>query len=412
MSYPARDEKHQFRSYRLTGPYEQPWISDKRLKRTRYNSYIVYGLMVLGLGIAGYLCYNAVASVPKHNYCLVLDENFQTLDSSIWNHEVQVDGFGTGSFEWTTTDSANSFVDSDGLHIVPTLTNQTTSITSDQLMNGYTLNLTTDGTCTSTDVNVSCAVTSNSTYGTMLPPVRSARLTTAGKKTIKYGRVEVVAKLPKGDWLWPAIWMMPQNSVYGAWPRSGEIDIMESRGNGVEYPDGGVDNFASTLHWGPSSDLDAFWRSTAGRTIRRRDFSQDYHTFGLEWSKNYLYTYMDSKLQNVFYTGFGPGTMWDRGKFAAMTVNNTLLVNPWGATGNPNTPFDQDFYLILNVAVGSLNGYFPDSVGSKPWVDASTYLARGDFWRAADKWLPTWGTGNTRGMTVKSVKMWQEGACS
>ncbi len=117
-------------------------------------------------------------------------------------------------------------------------------------------------------------------------------------------------------------------------------------------------------------------------------------------------------VQNVFYTGFGPGTIWDRGKFAEITVNNSLLVNPWGTTGNPNTPFDQDFYLILNVAVGSLNGYFPDSVGSKPWVDASTYLARGDFWRAADKWLPTWGAGNSRGMTVKSVKMWQEGACS
>jgi beta-glucanase (GH16 family) len=77
----------------------------------------------------------------------------------------------------------------------------------------YVLNLTRDGTCTTKDQRLSdlsqisrCAVRSNSTSGQIINPVRSARLTTAGKKTIKYGRVEVVAKLPKGDWLWPAIW--------------------------------------------------------------------------------------------------------------------------------------------------------------------------------------------------------------
>lgn len=64
----------------------------------------------------------------------------------------------------------------------------------------------------------------------------SARLSTINSHSIKYGRVEVVAKLPRGDWLWPAIWMLPVNDVYGAWPASGEIDIMEARGNGISYP--------------------------------------------------------------------------------------------------------------------------------------------------------------------------------
>jgi hypothetical protein len=92
------------------------------------------------------------------------------------------------------------------------------------------------------------------------------RITTRGKKTIKYGKVEVIAKLPKGDWLWPAIWydthlkqlystnqvcrMMPEDEVYGVWPRSGEIDIAEARGNAAGYPDGGRDIYTSTLHWG------------------------------------------------------------------------------------------------------------------------------------------------------------------
>ena len=63
----------------------------------------------------------------------------------------------------------------------------------------------------------------------------SARLTTKNSHHIRYGKVEIVAKLPRGDWLWPALWMMPVDDAYGPWPMSGEIDIMESRGNGPEY---------------------------------------------------------------------------------------------------------------------------------------------------------------------------------
>jgi beta-glucanase (GH16 family) len=125
----------------------------------------------------------------------------------VWTHEVQIGGFGTGSFDWTTADPKNSFTDADGLHIVPTLTNQTTSITNDQILNGYTLNLTSDGTCTGTG-NSQCAIHSNRSLGYTIPPVRSARLSTKGKKFIKYGKVEVVAKMPVGDWLWPAIWFV------------------------------------------------------------------------------------------------------------------------------------------------------------------------------------------------------------
>lgn len=89
---------------------------------------------------------------------------------------------------------------------MPTLTNETTDITNDQLYNGYLLNLTNakDGACTGTSLK-SCVSFSNGTGGAMIPPVRSARLSTKGKASIRYGRVEVVAKFPKGDWLWPAI---------------------------------------------------------------------------------------------------------------------------------------------------------------------------------------------------------------
>lgn len=190
---------------------------------------------------------------------MIYEDDFQSgnLDDSKWNYEVALDGFGTGSFDWTTTDPTNVYVDEKGLHIVPTLTNETTSITTDEMWNGYTLNLTADGTCTETTAS-SCAASSNSTLGKMINPVRSARINTRGKVGIKYGRVEVTAKLPKGDWLWPAIWMMPTDSVYGDWPRSGEIDIVEARGNSVDYP-GGRNVFYSTLHWGKCRPIVGTW---------------------------------------------------------------------------------------------------------------------------------------------------------
>jgi hypothetical protein len=122
----------------------------------------------------------------------------------------------------------------------------------------YTLNLTKtddgDGSCTADQTspayNIECSIKSNITARTIINPVRSARLTTKGTKSILYGRVEVTAKLPQGDWLWPAIWMMPEDSVYGTWPLSGEIDIMESRGNDRSYAGKGRNSFMSTLHWG------------------------------------------------------------------------------------------------------------------------------------------------------------------
>lgn len=141
---------------------------------------------------------------------MIMEDHFDKngLDESHWTHEVQLDGYGTGSFDWTTNDAKNTFTDAEGLHIVPTLTTESTSITEEQLFNGYTVNLTKsggDGTCTSNNYK-DCSVRSNNTLGTIIPPVRSARISTKGKKFIKYGRVEVVAKMPAGDWLWPAIW--------------------------------------------------------------------------------------------------------------------------------------------------------------------------------------------------------------
>ncbi|OCK77836.1 glycoside hydrolase family 16 protein [Lepidopterella palustris CBS 459.81] len=400
-----------FKSARWTGgEYEKPWTTEKNPKK-KWEKIIFWGSIVVGFAIGGLICFFAYASVTNHEYCLLLEDNFKTIDPNTWNYEIQRGGFGSGTFEWTTDDPKNAYTDENGLHIVPTLTTETTSITVDQIYDGYVLNLTTDGTCTSTDVTM-CSIRSNRTAGTIINPVRSARINTKGKKSITYGKVEVVAKMPKGDWLWPAIWMMPEKNTYGPWPASGEIDIAESRGNyGDDYPSGGRDALISALHWGPVPEADAFYKTSGQHMLRRTDWTESFHTFGVEWSEKYLFTYIDSRLLQVFFVKFtNKKNMWARGNFGSSILNHSALFDPWSQTGRANTPFDEPFYLILNVAVGSTNGFFPDGVGNKPWGDKSDNAPKA-FWDSQSQWYPSWGAGDTKGLTVKSVKMWKEGAC-
>lgn len=169
---------------------------------------------------------------------------------------------------------------------------------------------------------------------------------------------------------------MPEKDVYGVWPRSGEIDIAEARGNDVDYPAGGRDVYTTALHWGqfarsasipstesspgPTSESDAYWRTLGGKAIRRTDYSKGFHTYGMEWSEEYLYFYIDTRLVQVLFLKFNVGQdLWQRGEFSTMYENSSLLDNPWANTGRDNSPFDESFYLILNVAVGARNGFFP-----------------------------------------------------
>lgn len=90
-------------------------------------------------------------------------------------------------------------------------------------------------------------------------------------------------------------------------------------------------------------------------------------------------------------------------KLVNSTPNGNNIIDPWSQTGRDATPFDQDFYLILNVAVGGTNGWFEDGIADKPWVNESP-TATLDFWQARHQWYLTWKNG----MEVRSVKMWQQ----
>ncbi|CAK7274279.1 hypothetical protein SEPCBS119000_006087 [Sporothrix epigloea] len=378
----------------------KPWLNHRHPKEKWVTILPLMGI-VLGLAISGILVWDGLKSVVRHKYCLVLSDDFsQGFRSELWTKEVQLGGFGNGEFEETTADDENVFVRDGKLWIMPTL--QDASLVEQDSV----INLLANGSCTS-NVWKDCVAATNTTAGnsTIVPPARSGRINTKNSAAIKYGRVEVTARLPKGDWLWPAIWMLPVKDVYGAWPASGEIDLMESRGNNHTYNAGGNNIMSSTLHWGPAPSYDAWWRTNKKHSALHRDFADGFNTFGLEWSEKYLFTYINSRLLQVLYIDFDE-PLWKRGDFPSDSAqpNYTKVNTVWGQTGRSNTPFDQSFYLILSMAVGGTNGWFSDNTAGKPWLDASPN-AKLDFWNARNQWLPTWTQPQ---MEISSVKMWQQ----
>ena len=200
--------------------------------------------------IALSLAVAAVIGVAGAAEVLILEDTFDgtAINISLWKHELTLAGGGNWEFELYTNNRSVSYVKDGALIISPKLTNVT--IGGDSALSSVDLNIWGGDPATACTDPGFYGCERQGSAANMLPPIRSARLRTAESFAFRYGRVEVVAKLPVGDWLWPAVWLMPSGGAYGQWPASGEIDILESRGNGAGYTAaGGCDTAASTFHW-------------------------------------------------------------------------------------------------------------------------------------------------------------------
>jgi len=201
--------------------------------------------------------------------------------------------------------------------------------------------------------------------------------------------------------------MLPVNNTYGPWPISGEIDIMEARGNGPSYPNQGTNYVRGSLNWGPLTWLNAVYKTFGWWSLRRGTYDQDFHSYVLEWDQDFVRIYVDTRLHHMLDLTMNI-PFFQRGDFPGVVQNGSeaiILADPW-SNGTKAAPFDQSFYLILDVAVGGTNGWFPDG-SEKPWLDGSTTPML-DFWRAKNAWLPTWPANEGRSMIVDYVKMWQQ----
>jgi len=160
----------------------------------------------------------------------------------------------------------------------------------------------------------------------------SARMRSVNKFDFQYGRVEIRSKAAPGDGMWSAVWMMPTNSTYGTWAAGGEIDIME-------VVNAGTDNQGVFMaaHYGFEWPLNQITTDAADV-----DDASDWHTYALEWSGDYLRWFVDGEhlktvSKDVYYSYY----------FKDSTDGYQLA-------SNPAAPFDQDFHLLVNLAVGGV----------------------------------------------------------
>lgn len=241
--------------------------------------------------------------VPElEGYTLLWHDEFNgtKLDDSIWSYDPHEPGWTNNELQEYTTSTDNVFVKDGALHLKAIKT------TYDNGNEYYT----------------------------------SGKVKTQNKKDFMYGRVEVRAKVPKGQGLWPAAWMMPTDeSYYGQWPKCGEIDIMEVLGSQtyISY---------STIHYGePHAEQQGIYEPFG------QDFAKDYHTYVVEWEPGEM----------RFYTDDYP----------------VLKVNDWftAVTGEDEkpypAPFNQTFFVQLNLAVG---GTWPGNPDETTNFDNAEFL--------------------------------------
>lgn len=155
----------------------------------------------------------------------------------------------------------------------------------------------------------------------------SARMKSQGLFSQKYGRFEFRAKFPQGKGFWPALWLMPEDSAYGGWPACGEIDIVENKG---DYPA----VVQGTIHFAGRDGMHR--QATDLYTFAPGDGADKFHTYTLEWSTNAISWFVDNHLYET-------------------RTNWSTVDAPYPA------PFDQPFYIIMNLAIGGVYDGNPDT---------------------------------------------------
>ena len=187
----------------------------------------------------------------------------------------------------------------------------------------------------------------------------SGKIVSRNKVKFTYGRIDFRAKLPEGKGMWPALWLLPNDDIYGSWASSGEIDVMEARGRITNSTSG-------TIHYGgqwPNNKYTgADYIFADGST-----FADDYHVYSCVWEPDRIKWYVDG---HCF---------------------SNISKEQWYSAGSKTdtAPFDQDFFIIMNLAVGGWfdGGIVPDSSfnSAEMAVDYVRVYKEAGTWTPGDK---------------------------
>ncbi len=237
---------------------------------------------------------------------LVWADEFEgvTIDATKWEHEVDCWGGGNNEEQCYVADGKNSYVQDGELHIVA----------RHDFPSGPIGGPSEDPTVVERGYS-------------------SARLRTLDRGDFRYGRFEARLRLPFGQGLWPAFWMLPSEGAYGGWAASGEIDVVEA----VNLAPG-ANEIHGTLHYGGPWPANV----SSGTSFRpSENVWEAFHVYAVEWEEGEIRWFFDGE------------------QYAAQ--------NDWysEAAGFP-APFDQRFHLLLNVAVGGTWPGPPDETAVFP----------------------------------------------
>ncbi|XP_050351731.1 beta-1,3-glucan-binding protein 1-like [Nymphalis io] len=210
----------------------------------------------------------------------------------------------------------------------------------------------------------------------ILPPIITAKITSKKSFNFKYGRVEVRAKMPLGNWLIPEIQLEPQDNIYG--PQnyaSGLLRIATVKGN-IEY--------SKKLYGGPIlADSEPFRSKHLKEKIGFQQWSKSFHNYTLVWRSDGISLYVDGEN----YGKISPG----EGFSAEAKENGVIAASQW-AKGTVMAPFDEMFYISLGLSVGGINEFADSS--NKPWTNTAT-KAMLKFWEERGQWISSWFEDDT-----------------
>lgn len=166
------------------GEIDKPWLKERNLRQPWLTLFPLIGIF-LGFGLTGFMVWDGLRSNTLPEYCQILDEDFSGgFDEKIWTKEAELGGFGNGQFEQTTVTDENVFIRDGMLIIKPTLQD------AKLIQQDSVINYTKQGICTEANqLWSSCVASTNTTNGTIVPPVRSGRINSKKGASIKYGQL-------------------------------------------------------------------------------------------------------------------------------------------------------------------------------------------------------------------------------
>ncbi|XP_054266875.1 beta-1,3-glucan-binding protein 1-like [Macrosteles quadrilineatus] len=302
---------------------------------------------------------------------VVFEDSFNGQLSDMWRHSVLIGDTPDDMFNVFRDDPQNGFTSEGNLVIKPTVFNA-----------GYvTSGLLHLQGCTAPEGLEMWLCNRTGFPFSILPPVASARIQTRDSFSFRYGVVEIRAKLPRGDWLVPELWLEPKDHVYGPGLSSGRIRIALVRGNSeLQCKDGdlGLQRLESGVLLGPEDKV----RRRSIRTTLPDSWHDEFHNYSLIWKPGSISFKVDNENERELALDGGHLCGAD-----AADANCSIWSN-----GSTIAPFDKDFYISLGLSAGSERDFADDCVNRgqpKPWRNLD-FKAKSDFWDDRDNWRLTW----------------------